>query len=790
VFAASATATIALGIAATVTVFSFINSIYLRPLPVPEGRRLVRIAAEYRPRSDLTLGYPAFLVLREAAKSFDAVAAHYSTAPLYMAARGESAEEMGAVVSADYFPMLGIRPVRGRFFLASEDSVPDRDAVAVIGHAMWLRRFGGEAGAVGEKITINGRVFTVIGVAPPGFEGIVAGLVSEVWIPSMMLRTGYRWCNAFEASCAITAITARLAPGVTLREARAELSVLAPRLIAATDPADSIRAIAALPSLGARTVQQHQFAQMSELLAGIAIVLLAVACANLSGLLLARGVARGREMAVRVSLGAGRGRLARQLLTESALIAGVGGAVGVLLSLWASRAIVGVISSSDTYTHRYDVGLDAKVLVFALLVSLITVLAFGLVPSLHVSRVDVADVLKQGWAGSRSRGHARRVLVTGQIVLALMLLIGAGLLTRSFSRLMTGSILDPTNVAILRLRPQLIGYPPDRAQSYIHAALDAVRRLPGIRSAVPAGGHLMTQMNGHAVISRPGEVPAPNAPVFDYFEIGPGFHRTFRIPLLAGREFTERDGPSSPLVAMVTESVAQHLWPDGNVVGRQLVMKGKQFEVIGVVKDYRWHNAGEPVVPMVFTAFWQNVFRPQIDAYIAIGVDGDPQRALETIRRSVVAVDPNVPVTQGTSMRNLMRADFSEVRLGGAVLVIGAALALFLSAIGLYGVVSFHVAQRRQEIGVRIAVGARPADVVALFVREGMQPIWIGGSVGLVTSLATAPLLSRWLFGIAPIDPVSVSVAIVGVTAAALLASYIPARRAARTDPAAVFRCD
>jgi predicted permease len=577
---------------------------------------------------------------------------------------------------------------------------------------------------------------------------------------------------------------------VTLRQARAELSVLAPRLIAATDPSDSIHSIAAVPSLGARTMQQYQFAQMSELLAGIAIVLLAVACANLSGLLLARGVARGREMAVRVSLGAGRGRLARQLLAESALIASVGGAVGVLLSVWASRALVGVISSSDTYTHRYDVGLDAKVLVFALLVSLITVLAFGLIPALHVSRVDVADVLKQGWAGSRSRGRARRVLVTGQIVLALMLLIGAGLLTRSFTTLMTGSVLDPTNVAILRLRPQLIGYPPDRAESYIHAALDAVRRLPGIKSVVPVGGHLMTQMNGHAVISRPGEVPAPNAPVFDYFEIGPGFHRTFRIPLLAGREFTERDGPSSPLVAMVTESVAQRLWPDGSVVGKQLVMKGKQFEVVGVVKDYRWHNAGEPLVPMVFTAFWQNVFRPQIDAYVAIGVDGDPQHALETIRRSVVAVDPNVPVTQATSMQNLMRAGFSEVRLGGAVLVIGAALALFLSAIGLYGVVSFHVAQRRREIGVRIAVGARPADVVALFVREGMQPIWIGGSLGLIASLAAAPLLSRWLFGIAPVDLVSVSVAVLAVTVAALLASYIPARRAARTDPAAVFRCD
>jgi len=294
-----------------------------------------------------------------------------------MTARGESAEARGAVVSGDYFRMLGIQPALGRFFTLAEDSVPDRDAVAIIGYGLWQRRFGGEARVIGETVTINGRAFSVIGVAPEHFDGIVSGFPNELWIPTMMLRTGYRWCDAFRATCPITSITARLAPGASLGQARAEVSALTPRLAALTDPDDSIRVIATNPAVGIRVWEQRQFAQLSTLLSAIALILMSVACANLSGLLLARGLSRQREIALRTSLGAGRWRIVRQLLTESAIIACAGGVIGVVLSVWTSRALVGFFASdSEGYLHPYDVSLDARVVLFAVIAALGAVMLF------------------------------------------------------------------------------------------------------------------------------------------------------------------------------------------------------------------------------------------------------------------------------------------------------------------------------------------------------------------------------------------------------------------------------
>ena len=407
-FSAGAVLTIALGLAATVTVFSFINSIYLRPLDVPEAGRIVRIYGGDRPDLDQQLGFPAFQALRRDARSFDMIAAHYSTAPLYLTSRRESEEAMGAVVSADYFRMLGIRPALGRFFSRSEDSVPDRDAVAVIGYGLWQRRFGGEARVIGETVTINNRAFTIIGVAPQGFDGVVAGGVNELWIPAMMLHTGYRWCDGFKASCSIVSIVARLAPGTTLAKARAELSALAPRVLSETDPGDSIHVIAATSATGVPVWQQRDFAQLSALLSTIAIILLGVACANLSGLLLARGLARQKEIALRTSLGASRWRIVRQLLTESLIIAGVGGVIGIALSVWTSRALVGFFTTdNEGYVHRYAVPLDARVLAFATIAAFVAVLAFGLFPALRGSRVDLVDALRAGTGGTAPKSKAR-----------------------------------------------------------------------------------------------------------------------------------------------------------------------------------------------------------------------------------------------------------------------------------------------------------------------------------------------------------------------------------------------
>lgn len=791
-FAISAILTIAIALAATTTVFSFINTIYLRPLEVPEGNRLVRIYGGDRPEFDLQLGFPAYRLLRGQTRTLDLVAAHYSTAPLYVASRNEAAEVMGAVVSADYFRMLGIRPAIGRFFNADEDSVPDRDAVAVIGYGLWQRRFGGDRNVLGEHIVINTRSFTIVGVAPSGFSGVTRGWVNDLWIPTMMLRIGYRWCDGFERSCPITSIFARLAPGVSLGEAQAEVSALQPSLLEATDPTDSIRTIAVEHATGVPTWQQREYSRLSTLLAAIATVLMAVACANLSGLLLARGFARQKEIALRCSLGASQWRIARQLLTESLIIGVAGSAAGVLLSLWTSRALVGFFATdTEGYVHPIVVPLDWRVAGFAAATTLVAVFLFGVFPALRVSRVDPAEVLKSG-GGSLAGSRVRAVLVAGQMMLSLSLLIAAGLLTRSFARVMATGNLDSTHLAQVRLRPRLVGYPPDRAQAYLARAIKAMRDVPGVVDAVPVRGSTVSQTTFRVTVTMPGDVPnaTKNAPEVEFFDVGSGYFAMLHVPVLAGREFTDRDTRSTPLVALVNEAMALRLWSTINVVGRTVLLNGKAFQIVGVVRNYRVHRSDEAPPATAYTAFWQSSFEPQIDARVVMRVEGDPTQFFAPLRQALQAVDGAVPITETISMNAQRRASFTEVRLGGVVLMVSATLALFLSAVGLYGVVSFVVARRAKEVGIRLAVGARPGEIVALFVRQGLRPMWLGAALGLAVSVVLAPLLSRWLFGIAPLDGPTIITAVTAVVIVALAATYVPARRAARTDPAVVFRTD
>ena len=791
-FAVSAVLTIALAIAATTTVFSFVNTVYLRPLNVPEAHRLVRIYGADRPEFDRQLGFPAYQALRGRARSFDLVAAHYSTAPLYLTSRDESAEVLGAVVSAEYFPMLGVRPMLGRFFTPDEDTVPDRDAVAVIGYGLWQNRFGGDSGVIGERVTINTRVFTIIGVAPVEFEGVTSGWVNELWIPTMMLHAGYRWCDALQRTCPITSIMARLAPGVSLGAARAELSGIRQTLLEATDPSDSIRTIAATPATGVPTWQQRDYARLSTLLGAIAAVLMAVACANLSGLLLARGVARHRELALRCSLGADRWRLARQLLAESIIIGVLGSAVGVVVSLWTSRALVDFFAAdNEGYVHRLVVSLDWRVTAFSAAITIVTGVLFGLMPAVRVSHVDPVEALKSGNGGT-ARSRVRGMLVAGQMMLSLSLLVAAGLLTRSFARVMASGNLDSYHLAQLRLRPRLVGYTPERAQEYLARALESIRRVPGIVDAIPVRGSIVTQATETVPLALPGEPTASsrNRPAVDYFDIGPRYFATLGVSVLAGREFSSRDSPSSPPVAMVNEALAQRLWSTINVVGRTIILGGKPFEIVGVVRNYRAHRSDESPPASAYVAFWQNSFEPQIDARVAIRVQGDPAQLFTPIRRALEAVDVAVPVTEMITMDAQRRSTYTELRLGGAVLSVGAALALFLSAVGLYGVVSFVVARRAKEVGIRLAVGARPSEVVGLFVRQGLRPMWVGAALGLALSVAFAPLLARWLFGIAPVDIPTIAGALAAVVVVAVVATYVPASRAARADPAIVFRSD
>lgn len=786
-FTAGGVLTIALAIAATTTVFNFVSAVYLRSLDVPEGPRLVHIRDDVPATQSSHVGFPAFLRLRERTRTLDAVVAHYSTAPLYVTARGESGEIPGAVVSAGYFGMLGLRPALGRFFAPSEDSVRDRDAVAVIGHGLWRTRFGAESGVIGEHLTINGRSFTIIGVAPPGFTGVLGGLVNELWIPAMMLHVGYRYCDGFEFTCAVTGTMARLAPGTTLGEAQAELDGLYATLVAGADTAFVPHRIVATPALGIRDQEQLGYRGLSQLLWAIALALFAVACANLGGLLLSRGMARRREFALRASLGAGRGRIVRQLLTESLLLGLVGGAAGIALTIVTSRALASFLVDGS---RRIALPLDGSVLRFVAVATLVTVVLFGLFPALHVSKVDVAEALKA--ADTRPRSRARQVLLAGQAVLAVVLLVAAGLLSRSFVRATAGGPLDPAHLAEMRLRPNLVGYPADRSNAYFREAIERIRATPGVVAASLNRWSISVRWTGGSLFaSLPGEpVPTDRSARVNYMEVGDGYFEMLHFPMLAGREFNRDDTPSTPHVALVNESLARRLWHSLDVLGRSVVLAGESFQVVGVVKDYRPSAFGEPPLPTAYVAFWQMRLVSRIDTRVGIRFSGDPGTSLVSVRRALASIDPSVPVVSVASMEELMRSSFAEVRLGGVVLLTSSALTLFLAAVGLYGVVSYLVTQRSREIAVRLAIGAKPREVVAMLVRQGVRPILIGGAIGLVLSLAAAPLLGRWLFGIAPTDPLTIGGAFALVLLVAVAGSGLPAWRAAATDPAAAFRAD
>jgi predicted permease len=800
-FSMVATLTLSLGIAATVAVYSFVDSIYLRPLSVPASDRLVRVyvapvdAQGGGPRRARSLGYPGYSLIRERVTAFDQVIAHYSTAPLYLRAGDASFEVQGAVVSASYFTALGLRPSLGRFFSAAEDAAPDRDFVAVIGYGLWQSRFGGDSRVLGRTIDINGRTFTIVGVGPRDFASVTpTSTVNELWIPAMTLHVGYRWCDGFQSSCNVMDVIARLAPGATLEQARAQLAPFSTHLAALAEPTDSLQPVVVVPALGVSPAQRDTMASLAQLLSAIGVMLLLIACANVAGLLIARGLSRQVEIGVRMSLGAGRGRIVRQLLAESFIIAAAGGALGVVISIWLARALAGFFTTdSEGYVHFFEIAPNARVLAFAAALSVLTALVFGLLPAIDTVRAEASSRIR-GAGGTRASGRTPALLVAMQTAVCLVLLVGAGLLVRSFARVTSQRNLTSSHVALLRLRPRLAGYDAVRGQAFLRRVVPAIAALPDVQGVALARGiGFIWVTTGRLQLSLPGELTArdrPPRPPVGYHEVSPGFFHTLGVPIVAGREFNDHDDANAPRVAIVNESLARRLASDGAVIGRTVLLDNKDFQIVGVAGDYQAHTAGEPSPSMAYVPFWQNDFEPQIDARVAIRVAGDAAAALPELRRAIAAVDPVVPITETMAMTTQIAGSFAEVELGAHVMIAAAGLALFLSGIGLYGVVAFLVQRRTREVGIRIAVGAEPKRVTALFVRQGVRPMVAGALAGTAASAALARPLSHWLYSVSPTDAGAYATALAAVGIVAVVASYLPAKRAARINPVVALRAE
>jgi predicted permease len=789
-FTLIAVLTTALGVAANVTVFSVVDALFLRSVPAKNPERLVRILAPEN-EGEGYFSVPEFTYLREHSKTVEDLTSHYSTAPLYVSANGDIGEVQGAVVSSSYFSILGLRPYLGRFFASDEDSLADRDAVAVLGYGFWQRTYSGDLGAIGKTFLINGHSFTVVGIMPPDFHGVeIGGMPNEIWIPAMMIRVGYRHCDGFQPSCTILGIMGRLKSGVSPAEAQAEITTLMQQLRASNSAFDERYGASVTPAIGMAGNRQYNL-MLVRLLGTVAGVLLLIVCANLGGLLIARGTARGREIAMRLTLGAGRGRIVRQLLTESLLLAFAGGAVGVLLSTWTSRLLVNFYCVDDEgYKHLFDVRPNANVLLFSLAVTAAAGVLFGSLPALQAVRTNLNQTLKGGeGAFGSSRKLSRTVLAAVQVAFSLALLVGAGLLARSTAFIQSGSNMDLHHVLGLRLPVSLIHYPANKAYAFKQEVVRRLRELPGVESVSLAQGQGLVWMSGQrAAATLPGKTYAKpeDEPAVRAKPIAPEYFATLKIPFISGRDFNDSDKPGSPPVTIVNETFARQIVENRMPLGQTVLIDHKPYQIVGLVKDAQMRSALEGPLPVAYVPFWQD--ETLLEARMCIRVAGDPAAALPMVRRAIASIDPEVPVTETMPLMDQVRGAYTDTRVADAVLSCAALLGLMLSAMGLYGVVSYEVGRRTKEIGLRMAIGARARDVVQLFLRQGLSVVLSGALFGGVLAFATTRLLAAWLFGVGSADPLSFGAAAAVLLAVTLTAAYLPTRRAVRVDPMVALR--
>jgi putative ABC transport system permease protein len=788
-FTVAAVVTLALGIGANATIFSFADAVLLRTLPAPDADRIVHIYQQRPGRNDaLPLSYPDYLDYRARSQSFDALAAHYPGSPLHLVIDGEPRAVNGSVVTSTYFDVLQLQPALGRLFTADEDRVPDRDAVAVISYGLWQRAFAAAPTAIGQTVHINGQPFTVIGVMPATFTGVYNGGVgSDVWIPSAMFRIGYRFCDVLrERDCMIIDMLGKLTPDVSVKDAQGELDGIATSLAAEypssnrdakTNRALGVTVVSArgrgLPA-AANTADTRQ---LRLLLFAVALVLL-IGCANVAGLLLSRAIRRRKEIAVRLAVGATRARLVRQLFTESALLATIGAAAGILIAFWG-KDLVGSLEPTDYAGRPRDLQTDLSgtVMMATAAITIVATMLFGVVPSLQASKPDVLPALKdEGASGGATRARLRQALVVGQLALAVTLLVGAGLLVRSLEKVVAGPGFDPRPLVTVRLRPMLVNYPVDKALAFQRAVIARLESLPGVVSASPA--------DFPATITATGDVPEREA------RVGPKYFATLGVSLLMGREFDERDNATRRPVVVVNDVMAKRIAADGDVVGRALTVRGREYEIIGVVRDATYYPTGQAPQGVIYRNYWQpnpdGSFNR--DSRTLVRVASDATAMMPTIRRAIAALDPAVPISEDYPLSLRVRYEFQPVERARTLIGVFALLALALSAIGLYSVLAFAVGQRTREIGVRMALGASHRDVSRLVLREGLGIAAVGTLLGLLAAWMSAALVASLLYGVDARDASTFVAAPVILIVVALTACYIPARRAARVSPIAALK--
>lgn len=803
VFALAAILTLALGIGANAMVFGLIEAMLLRSPAVREPDNLVAVYTTSRrgdPRS--ASSYPDYQDYRDRTRAF-ADAAAYDRWQLTLA-DGERAELVTAELTTEnYFELLGVRAAQGRLLRASDNEPGGEFNVVVLSHALWRTRFGGETSVLGRAVRLNEMPYTVIGIAPPTFSGLRLGDSPDVWVPLRGLLALYPNIvpTLFEdrGSRWMSGLVARLADGATIERARTELRAVSDQLTLEDPDARGPRTVTvdALPRYILPAGSEQTIVQLAFVLQAVVALTLLLACANLANLLLARAAARQREMGVRAAIGAGRGRIVRQLLTESGLLAAVGAIAGLLLAAIGLRVVSGFRLPFDFDVAALEPAVNARVIAFTMAVAIGTVLLFGMLPALRACRGDLATLLRQSRTGGGPRaGRPLSALVGVQVALCVVLLTGAGLFVRTLRNHLQADLgFNATGVATLAVQPWMHRYTSERTAALIRSMETSISSLPGVVSA-SAGARVPVRAGGGdgAFVEVEGYVPAPdeelrveeNFVTQDYF-------RTLGIPVLRGREFTDRDVAGAARVAIINEEMAEAWWPDRDAIGGAFTIDGERHIVVGVVSNTAWEGLSPGGSPFVYLPALQNAERLAIGRQVTFLLRTtvrDEEQLVPLLQARLRSIDPALAIISSGTMDAELATTLAPQRAVATLLAAFGLLALILASVGIYGVVAYGVAQRRRDFGIRLALGARGDQLITLVARGVGAPLLAGAVIGTVGAVALGHTVRGMMFGVAPTDPLTLAGALAILVLAAAVATLVPARRAARTDPLEVMRAE
>jgi predicted permease len=804
-FSAVAVISLALGFGLNTTIFTVVNAVLLNPLPVRDVSRLVELdTVDTKTKvtqsnfAKLGMSFPNFEDYQRQNEVLSGVVG-WMTIPITWSGGIEPRQLQGSLVSANYFDVLGLTPAAGRFFLPDEDTKPNSNTVAVISYGLWTNKMGSDPNVIGRSITLNATPYTIIGIAPHGFKGVVSiGSTEHVWIPTSMeeqILAGFFAENFHDRRLLSMTVFGRLKPGIDIRQAEASLQTIAARLQSEYPKDNAGRSVVLTPladtAVGAN--QHDQFALAgATMLVAVGLVLL-IACANLANLLLAQAARREKEMTVRAALGAGRGRLLRQLLTESTILSLAGAVVGLVIAYWG-RGVLWSYRPSFIEQNDVDLALDSHVLLFTLGIALITGALFGAAPAIKASSPDLADTLKAGGRGNSvgwRSNPVRSLLVVVETALALVALIGAGLFIRSQQN---AQKIDPgfesEKLFMMAVDLGALHYKEGQAQQFYRSIVERASIAPGVESATIAANFPLGGGFSRTIFPEgQDEASGYRGTLTTTNSVAPNYFDTLRIPLLEGRPFTDNDRMDTRLVAIVSEAMAKHFWPNERAVGKRFHFFGDANlrEIVGVSANTVVGQIGEPAQPVAFLPMTQE-YSPF--ATVQVRTKGEPESAIGTVRSVVQSLDTNLAITNVQTIREIMSQALWAPRMGAALLTLFGGLALLLAAVGVYGVLSYSVNQQRHEIGIRRALGAQEGDVMRLVAGQGMRLAVAGLALGLLLSGILARLMTSLLFGVSAMDPWT----FLGVTTVllivALVACYIPARRALQVDPLVALRYD